>query len=226
MPESRRAEMVTLSTSREPGAGKGSSEAATLLDPEGCGAYYRELAGNLRSLDKPPGSVVVAGVGKGVGCSSVCLGLGGALVSMGLRVAVVDCNLERPRLHKMLDEPNFTGLTSALENNGNPEVYAYEPMPGLLVMPTGPIPEPPSPGVEFGGVIDLVSRLREGCDVVLLDTPGSQEVRISPELLKGFEGILLVIHASRTSRDVAREAADGLSDAGANLLGVVLNGRP
>jgi protein-tyrosine kinase len=35
---------------------------------------------------------------------------------------------------------------------------------------------------------------------------------------------LLVVHASRTPKSVARETTDDLLDAGANLLGVVLNG--
>lgn len=198
-----------------------------MLDPEGYGTHYRELAGNLRSLHGPPGSVVVTGVGEGAGCSSVCLGLGGALASQGLRVAVVDCNFERPRLHKMLGEPNFKGLTTALETGGEPEGFGYEPVPDLLVMPTGPIPEDPARGLESGGgLAGLVGDLREERDVVLLDAPRSGEVRESPALSRGFDGVLLVVHASRTVRSVAREAADGLIEAGARLLGVVLNGRP
>jgi protein-tyrosine kinase len=46
----------------------------------------------------------------------------------------------------------------------------------------------------------------------------------SPNLLGGFDGVLLVVHASRTPKSVARETTDDLLDAGANLLGVVLNG--
>lgn len=218
---------MALSASRERRPGAASpGRVVPLLDPGGCGAQYRELAGNLRSLDEPPGSVVVTGAGGGVGCSSVCLGLGGALASMGLRVAVVDCNFGRPRLHKMLGEPNFMGLTTALEMEGEPESCGYEPTPGLLVMPTGPIPEDPARSLESGGLTGLVGGLREGRDVVLLDAPPSREVRESPALSGGFDGVLLVVHAYRTARSAAREAADGLVDAGASLLGVVLNGRP
>lgn len=201
------------------------SSATPLLDPGGYGAHYRELAGNLRSLDGPPGSVVVTGAEEGAGCSSVCLGLGGALASMGLRVAVVDCNFERPRLHKMLGEPNFTGLTAALETGSEPEGCGYEPANGLLVMPTGPIPEDAAQSIESGALTELVGGLREGCDVVLLDAPGAREVGESPAFSRGFDGVLLVVHASRTARSIAREAADDLVEAGASLLGVVLNGR-
>ena len=46
----------------------------------------------------------------------------------------------------------------------------------------------------------------------------------SPNLSGGFDGVLLVVHASRTPKSLAREAIDDLLEAGTNLLGVVLNG--
>lgn len=215
-----------MSGDRKTGAEAVSSlPAGPLLDPEEYGAHYGEVAGNLRSLEGPPGSVVVTGAEEGVGCSSVCLGTGGALAAMGLRVAIVDCNLGRPRLHRMVGEPNFTGLTTALGGDGEPEDCGYEPVPGLLVVPTGPIPEDPASSLDSDGLSGVVGGLRESRDAVLLDSPHSREILESSTLSKGFDGVLLVVHATRTAKSVAREAADGLVDAGANLLGVVLNGR-
>ncbi|MDQ2672883.1 MAG: capsular biosynthesis protein, partial [Actinomycetota bacterium] len=66
--------------------------------------------------------------------------------------------------------------------------------------------------------------LQEGRDLVLLDAPVAARVLRSPNLLGGFDGVLLVVHASRTPKGVARETTDDLLEAGANLLGVVLNG--
>jgi len=197
-----------------------------LLQPGGCGAQYRELADNLRSLDGPPGRVAVTGVSERVGCSTVCLGLGGALASMGLRVAVVDCNFGSPRLHRMLGEPNFTGLTTALQEGCEPEGCAYEPVPDLLVMPTGPIPESPARSLETGDFGGLVGGLRRVRDVVLLDTPEYREMLEYPALAGGCDGALLVLHASRTPKSEAREASEALADAGVELLGVVFNGSP
>ncbi|WP_053057691.1 CpsD/CapB family tyrosine-protein kinase [Rubrobacter aplysinae] len=202
------------------------AETMRLLDPLGYGAHYAELAGNLRSLAGPPRSVVVTGAGEGVGCSSVCLGLGGALAGMGLRAAVLDCDLQRPRLHKMLGEPNFTGLTTALESDAEPAECGHEPVPGLLVLPTGPIPESPVQSLEDMGLTRMVGGLREVHDVVLLDAPSYGGVRSSPVLSGGFDGVLLVVHSTRTGRKAAREAAESLEEAGAELLGVVLNGHP
>ncbi len=195
--------------------------ARQLLDPASpVRRHYEGLAGNLEGT----GIVVVTSPDPGAGRTSVCLGLGAALAGMGRRAAVVDCNLENSQLHRVIGEPNFVGLTSGLDDSKTLEHYGYEVVPGLLVVPTGPILLDPASILENEGVIRAVRHLRKSRDLVLLDAPVAGRVLRSPSLLGGFDGVLLVVHASRTPKDVAREAADDLLAAGGNLLGVVLNG--
>jgi Mrp family chromosome partitioning ATPase len=92
--------------------------------------HYEDLANNLLSLEGV-GSVVVTSPEPGVGCTSVCVGLGAALAGMGRRAAVVDCNLDNPHLHRMLGESNFVGLTSGLDGGKSLEHFGYEAVPGL-----------------------------------------------------------------------------------------------
>jgi Mrp family chromosome partitioning ATPase len=121
-------------------------------------------------------------------------------------------------------EPNFVGLTSGLGNSKPLEHFGYEVIPGLLVVPTGPILLDPASLLENEGVPKAVRGLQKSRDLVLLDAPVAARVLRSPNLLGGFDGVLLVVHASRTPKSVARETTDDLLEAGANLLGVVLNG--
>ena len=160
----------------------------------------------------------------GAGCTSVCLGLGGALSGMGHRCAVIDCNLENPQLHRMLGEPNFVGLTSGLDGDRTLEHYGHEVVPGLLIVPTGPVPPDPVARLEAARFAEAVRDLRSSRDLVILDAPIATKILKSPQLWGRFDGVLLVIHASRTSKRVAREATDDLLGAGVNLLGAVLNG--
>ena len=198
--------------------------ARKLLDPGSpVRRHYEDLANNLLSLGGGVKSVVVTSPEPGAGCTSMCLGLGAALAGMGRRAAVVDCNLENPSLHRMLGEPNFVGLTSGLKGDRALEHYGHEALPGLLVVPTGPVPSDPAP-LEVGKFVEIVRGLEAGRDVVILDAPVAGRVLGSPNLSGGFDGILLVVHASRTSKRTARETTDDLLDAGTNLLGVVLNG--
>ena len=166
---------------------------------------------------------MVTGSEPGTGCSSVCLGLGAALSASGYRVAVVDCNLDRPRLHKMLGQPNFKGLTSG-SGGGSLERYGFEASPGLLVVPTGPIPPSPAAHLNSGDFVRAVRDLEEGRDFVLLDAPVASRVLDSGTLSRGFDGVLLVVHAAKTPKQVARRVTDDLLESGVNLVGVVLNG--
>ena len=184
---------------------------------------YEELAENLLSLEEIK-SVVVTSAGQGAGRTSVCLGLAAALAGMGHRTAVVDCNLRRPHLHRVLGETNFVGLTSGLETGRSLENYGREISPGLLAIPTGPVPSDPASYLDSEKLVDAVRGLEEGRAVVLLDSPVSDRVLASRALSEGFDGLLLVVHGVRTSKSVARETTDNLLEAGVNLLGVVLNG--
>lgn len=201
-----------------------SAGARRLLDPDSpLRRYYEDLANNLLSSGKGVKSVVVTSPEPGAGCTSVCLGLGAALAGMGRRAAVVDCNLENPSLHRMLGEPNFVGLTNGLKGDRALDHYGHEAVPGLLVVSTGPVPSDPAL-LEVEKFVEIVRGLEAGRDVVILDAPVARKVLRSPNLSSGFDGVLLVIHASRTSKSTARETTDDLLDAGTNLLGVVLNG--
>jgi protein-tyrosine kinase len=82
----------------------------------------------------------------------------------------------------------------------------------------------PASRLEEGGVVEVVRGLQKSRDLVLLDAPVAGRVLRSPNLSGGFDGVLLVVHASRTPKSVARETTDDLLEAGVNLLGVVLNG--
>ncbi len=205
------------------GAASG-TDARALLDPDSpVRGHYEDLAGRLLSLQGVR-SVVVTSPEPGAGRTSVCVGLAGAVAGMGRRAGVVDCNLGDPQLHRVLGEPNFVGLTSGLEGDKPLEHYGHEVAPGLLVVPTGPVPPGPASRLEHERFVGAVRSLEKGRDLVLIDGPVARGVLSSPNLSGGFDGVLLVVHASRTPKSLARETIDDLLEAGTNLLGVVLNG--
>ena len=188
------------------------------------GRSFAALAENLGALKRPAGSIVVTGPEPGVGRTTVCLGLGAALAAAGKKVALVDCNLDRPHLHRRFGRSNFTGLTSALEGDRTLESYGFEAALNLRVVPTGPVL--PGSWALAGSTkfVEAVQALQEERDVVLLDAPVAGEVLAAPDLWGSFDGVLLVVHATRTSKGVARGFTDALLDARVDLLGVVLNG--
>lgn len=204
------------------------AEILRLLDPaSSTGCHYADLARNLRlkpEFGEKLKSLVVSGSEPGTGCSSVCLGLGAALAASGYRVAVVDCNLDRPCLHRMLGEPNFKGLTSGSGGERELERYGFEVSPNLLVVPTGPIPPSPEAHLNSQEFVRAVRGLEKSRDFVLLDVPVAPRLLGSGTLSRSFDGVLLVVHAARTTKQTARRITDDLLEADVNLVGVVLNG--
>ena len=200
------------------------AEAGRFIDPGSpLRPHYEEVARRLLSPEGRSRIAVVTAPEKGAGRSSLCLGLGSAVAGMGLRAAVVDCNPARPHLHRLLGEPNFVGLSSALQGDRPLEHYGHEVLPGLLVVPGGPQPEGRLAVLESERLVGAVRDLAEGYDLVLLDSPLIERVLASKTLSHAFDGVLLVMHASRTSRRTAREATGILLDAGVRVLGVVFN---
>ena len=199
-----------------------------LLDPGSeVGRSFATLVENLDALGRPAKSVVITGPEPGVGRTTVCLGLGATLAAVGRKVTIVDCNLDQPHLHRPFGRPNFIGLTSALEGSGSLENYGFEAAPNLRIIPTGPV----LPGLPGSWVlpnspklVEAIRDLGESRDVVLLDAPVASEVLDAPNFWGSFDGVLLVVHATRTPKGVARGFTDALLDARINLFGVVLNG--
>ena len=189
------------------------------------GRSFAALAKNLDALGRPTGTVVVTGPESGTGTTTVCLGLGAAMAAAGKKVAIADCNLDRPHLHRCFDRPNFTGLTSALEGEGTPENYGFDAAPNLRVIPTGPVLPGTWALANSPELLGAVRSLEEQRDVVLLDAPVAGEVLAAPNFWGSFDGVLLVVHATRTPKGVARGLTDALLDARLNLFGVVLNGQ-
>ena len=187
------------------------------------GRSFAALAENLDALERPTGSVVVTGPERGAGRTTVCIGLGAALAAAGKKVALVDCNLDRPHLHRCFGRSNFAGLTSALEGGRDLENYGFDAVPNLRIIPTGPVLPSSWVFASSPKLVGTIRTLRESREAVLLDTPVAGEVLASPNLWGSFDGVLLVVHATRTPKGVARGFTDALLDARFNLFGVVLN---
>jgi non-specific protein-tyrosine kinase len=187
------------------------------------GEGFAALAENLLSTEELPGRLLFTASERGDGCSTLCLGLGSALARRGCSTAVVDCDLGQPGLHLMSGETNFRGLTGYVEGEKPPEHYGFEPEPGLLVLPSGPIPTAPAATLGSGDLIEAVRSLGQGREAVLLDAPPVGEIAHSPAFVESADGTLLVVNAGLRGKREARDAAAELRRHG-RLTGTVLNG--
>jgi capsular exopolysaccharide synthesis family protein len=93
----------------------------------------------------------------------------------------------------------------------------------LRVLPSGPLPPNPAELLGSRRFRDLLGRLSELSDVVILDSPPLLAVTDAAVLSAIAAGTVLVVNCGETRASAAREAAERLGGVGARVLGVVIN---
>jgi non-specific protein-tyrosine kinase len=188
---------------------------------------YRMIRSNIQfaSVDRPLKAIMITSPTSSEGKSLTVANLGVVMAQAGLKTIIVDTDLRRPVQHQIFHVPNVEGLTKLLrspgiEVNGQLEDTEIE---NLRVLTSGDIPPNPSELLGSQRMGQLLDRLTELADVVIFDSPPVLAVADATILSKRVDGLLLVTEAGQTRRDAARQAVLNLEQAGANLLGGVLN---
>jgi capsular exopolysaccharide synthesis family protein len=96
-------------------------------------------------------------------------------------------------------------------------------VPGLFVLPCGPVPPNPAELLHTRAFAELLAQLGEKFDRILLDSPPVGAVADAVVLATQVDGVVLVLKAGRTHRDMARRTVKALRDVKANVFGAVLN---
>lgn len=200
----------------------------THMAPKSLGAEaYRVLRTNLQfsALDKPLATLVVTSAAPGEGKSTTISNLAAVMAQSDKQVILVDADLRRPSLHKLLKLPNNVGLSTALlDKRRDPEAYLQDTdVPNLRVMTTGPIPPNPAEMLNSARMHEMIELLKNEADVVLFDTPPVLAVADTSILASQVDGTLLVTWAGRTRGELLAQAVERLQSLGIQPLGVVLN---
>jgi len=171
--------------------------------------------------------IQVTGSDPGAGKTTLTAHLAASIAQSGKRVLVVDADLRKPRQHKIYGVANHVGLSTVLAGRANAaEAIRPTPIPGLWVLPGGPPGSNPAEALSSPGLGELLGSLRKQYDYVLIDSPPLLAVTDPSIVAHHVDGVLLVIRLTRRSRPNARVAKEVLESAGAQVLGVVVNGVP
>ncbi|GIV92976.1 MULTISPECIES: CpsD/CapB family tyrosine-protein kinase [Chloroflexus] len=198
----------------------------TLREPASAAAEaYRTLRTNIlfSSLDKPIHTLLITSAEPTPEKSLTAANLAVTMAQAEQRVLLVDCDLRQPMLHTIFGLANEQGLTSAILDQEAPLAIQPTEVPGLSLLPSGPLPPRPADLLGSRRMEGLLHRLRQAADIVIFDTPPVQNVTDALVLSTRVDGVLLVVQAGRSRRDRVREARQKLEKVKANLLGVVLS---
>lgn len=174
--------------------------------------------------DRPFSTLVVTSAAPAEGKTTVACWIAIAMAQTGQRVLLLDCDLRRPRLHRIFGKTNDLGVTTALlDINSLDSAVRPTEIPDLSVLTSGPLPPNPADLLHSEAFAKLLAGVRERFDRVIIDSPPVMPVTDATVLSTKTDGTVLVARSGRTSKDLVRQAARALQDVGANLVGAVLN---
>ncbi len=169
-----------------------------------------------------PKSVVITSAVEGEGKTVTALNVATAFSQTGGRVLLVDGDLRKPRCHEILGIANHSGLADVLTGQKQLEEVIHQPMAGLFFLSAGSDSPNPAALLGSGTMRDLLARLCEQYDRVVVDAPPVMPVSDAVTLSTMADGVLMIVGAP-TSKRVIRQACAKLHHVGAKIFGVVLN---
>lgn len=188
---------------------------------------YRTLRTNLQfaSVDNELRSILITSATESEGKTTTVANLGIVMAQAGKRVIIIDSDLRKPRLNRVLKVSGTPGITDALwREEDNVAAYLRETaVPGLRILSSGKIPPNPADLLGSQRMRRLIESLQKEADLLIFDVPPLLAVTDASILAQFVQGIVLVVDTSRTSRAAVSRAVETLFNANANLFGVVLN---
>jgi capsular exopolysaccharide synthesis family protein len=187
---------------------------------------YRVLRTNIlfaRKDDKLT-TVVVVSAGAGEGKSTTTLNLATVFAQAGQRVLVVDSDLRRPTLHKLLHVANDIGLTNyLLKQNTLEEVIQTTNVPTFNFMASGKLPSSSMSILNSVQMKEMVSELKHRYDFVFFDSPPILGVSDASVLASEMDMVIQVIQYRRYPQPMNLRAKQVIEKVGGTFLGIVLN---
>jgi capsular exopolysaccharide synthesis family protein len=174
--------------------------------------------------DRPSKTFLVTSAGPAEGKTTVACNLAVAMAQAGSRTIIVDCDMRRPRLHRVFGVTNTVGITTALISDGPiTRVVRQTMVPSLDILTTGPLPPNPAEILQSDAFSKLLSSLAESYDRIVVDSPPVVPVTDAVILSTKVDGTVLVVKAFSTTRELGRRAVRALQDVGGRIFGTVLN---
>lgn len=176
------------------------------------------------SPDQPFRRLLVTSAAPGEGKTTVASAIAVAMAMAAQRVLLIDCDLRRPRLHKVYGRLNDVGVTSVTLN---PSILDVESLatkvPNLDLLPSGPMVPNPAEFLQSEAFASLLQQLSSKYDRLVIDSPPASVVSDSAILSTQVDGAVFVVRAAKTPRETARKAVRSITDVSGRIIGVVLN---
>src|SRR5438552_3489239 len=217
---------------RNGGNGSNGHNPELLLNLNGRSALaeaYRQLRTSvlLSTAGRAPKTLLVTSSLPGEGKTTTAVNTAISLAQTGASVVIIDGDMRRPRLRSIFDLPEREGLSSILASDTTADdmlrSVVRDESSGLFIMPSGPVPPNPAELLGSDQMRKLLATLSEKFTHIVIDSPPVNSFTDGVLIGSMVDGVLLVVHGGKSSRDVVRRSRQLLLDVGAKIVGVVLN---
>lgn len=199
---------------------------ATLNNRSSAAEAYRVLRTSvlLSAAGSAPKVILVTSGQPGEGKTTTVVNTGISLAQTGASVLIIDCDLRRPTAHKVLGVDQTKGLSTYLTGDVPlDEVIQKLTIANLSLLPCGPVPPNPAELLISEKMKEMLRGLAERYDHILIDSSPLINVTDPVILSTMVDGVILVVHGGKSTRDMVQRARQELSTVGAKIFGVVLN---
>lgn len=197
-------------------------------DPNSHSEAYRQLRVNLdlANMGRHARVVMLTSAVEQEGKSTTVANLAIAFARAGRNVALVDLDLRRPEIARLLHLDGRLGFLDVVHGDATLDSALFRasvPEPGSLsVLTTGPTPPNPSDLLSHPRVPEVLRSLGERFDIVLIDSAPLLPVSDSVILSTHVDAMLVAVRASTVSRKILNELDRVLGRCPATKLGFVL----
>jgi capsular exopolysaccharide synthesis family protein len=187
---------------------------------------FRMLRTNLTfsALDKPIRSVAITSSLPGEGKSTSAMNLAIVSAMSGKQVILVDGDLRRPTVHRLLGVANRVGFTNLVSGSAQvDEALSETKIPGLRVVTSGPLPPDPPELLSSKAARAVLGQIAELADLVIIDCPPALAMADAQIIASMSDAVLLVVSSKDAGKAEIARTSELLFHTGARFLGVILN---
>ncbi len=186
---------------------------------------FRMLRANLQyfNVDRSTKSIAVTSPAPQDGKTTVSLSLARAEAHAQKSVLLLEADLRRPTLAPQLGADPDRSLSLVLAGMMEP-AEATQTIDGVDTMIAGPIPPNPAELIDSERMRQLLEWADDTYDRIIIDTPPVAVVADAVPLVRQVDGTLVVVRLRSTPYDAAQHLQEQLTNTGAALIGMVVNG--
>jgi len=186
---------------------------------------YNSLGGTLlyATASGLPRTLMVTSAQPAEGKSTSSFAIATVLARMGKSVVLIDADMRRPSLHRLVDNDNQTGLSMLLSGQSQVrDVVLASGRENLSVITSGPLPPAPTELLASHRMKETIEQARQLFDVVVIDCPPVLGLADAPMVAAVVDGVIFIAEADRGRHGGLKSAINRLRSVRANLLGGVL----